>query len=292
MSGAAIPTPGAEAPIPEFKQVLGHPQPAVDAVHDRVLGALRVLRHPLGAGAVHRRAVPRRRRRPARRRPTCTYGSYLALVYAGAIFGGYVADRVIGYQRSILLGAVIMAAGLFMITLPDPSIFKFGLATIIVGNGLFKPNISTMVGKLYAPGRSRAATAASPSSTWASTPARSSRRSSPAGWPTQVFGTDVACRPTRSCSSPPASACWSAWCGSGSAAASCRASAAAGRGAEASTRVLYVAIGALLAIPLIYFLLALGADVAAVGADRDVRRPGRACCWSKASATARWRATR
>ena len=78
-----------------------------------------------------------------------TYGSYLALVYAGAIFGGYIADRVIGYQRSILLGAIVMAAGLFMIAVPSPQIFEIGLATIIVGNGLFKPNISTMVGKLY-----------------------------------------------------------------------------------------------------------------------------------------------
>jgi POT family proton-dependent oligopeptide transporter len=78
-----------------------------------------------------------------------TYGAYLALVYAAAIFGGYVADRVLGYQRSILLGAVIMAAGLFAIAIPDPHIFQLGLATVIVGNGLFKPNISTMVGKLY-----------------------------------------------------------------------------------------------------------------------------------------------
>jgi POT family proton-dependent oligopeptide transporter len=80
-----------------------------------------------------------------------TYGAYLALVYAGAIFGGYVADKVLGYQRSILLGAIIMAAGLFMIAMPNPEVFKLGLATIIAGNGLFKPNISTMVGKLYAP---------------------------------------------------------------------------------------------------------------------------------------------
>jgi POT family proton-dependent oligopeptide transporter len=78
-----------------------------------------------------------------------TYGSYLALVYAGALFGGYVADRVLGYQRSILVGAVFMSAGLFMIAIPDDTIFKLGLATIIVGNGMFKPNISTMVGKLY-----------------------------------------------------------------------------------------------------------------------------------------------
>jgi POT family proton-dependent oligopeptide transporter len=78
-----------------------------------------------------------------------TYGAYLAVVYAAAIFGGYVADRIIGYQRSILLGAVIMSAGLFMIAVPDPNIFILGLATVIAGNGLFKPNISTMVGKLY-----------------------------------------------------------------------------------------------------------------------------------------------
>ena len=79
------------------------------------------------------------------------YGAYLALVYAAAIFGGYVADRILGYQRSILLGAVVMAAGLFMIAYPDEQVFKLGLATVIAGNGLFKPNISTMVGKLYSP---------------------------------------------------------------------------------------------------------------------------------------------
>ncbi len=48
------------------------------------------------------------------------------------------------------LGAVFMAGGLFMISLPDPNIFKLGLATIVVGNGMFKPIISTIVGKLYA----------------------------------------------------------------------------------------------------------------------------------------------
>jgi POT family proton-dependent oligopeptide transporter len=84
-----------------------------------------------------------------------TYGAYLALVYAGAIFGGYVADRILGYQRSILLGALIMSAGLFAIAWPEPHVFELGLATIIVGNGLFKPNISTMVGKLYGVGDTR-----------------------------------------------------------------------------------------------------------------------------------------
>jgi POT family proton-dependent oligopeptide transporter len=84
-----------------------------------------------------------------------TYGAFLALVYATAIFGGYAADRLIGYQRSILLGAVITAVGLFMITIPNQEIFLMGLAVVITGNGLFKPNISTMVGKLYAPDDAR-----------------------------------------------------------------------------------------------------------------------------------------
>jgi tryptophan 2,3-dioxygenase len=101
------------------------PASVVDAVHDRVLGTLRVLRHPLGADAVHRGAVLRRQRRGRHRRAAST-GPTLALVYAAAIFGGYVADRIIGYQRSILLGAAVMAVGLFMIAFPDEHVFKFG----------------------------------------------------------------------------------------------------------------------------------------------------------------------
>ncbi len=84
-----------------------------------------------------------------------TYGAFLALVYATSIFGGFAADRLIGYQRSILLGAIITAAGLFMITVPNQEIFLAGLAVVITGNGLFKPNISTMVGQLYRQGDPR-----------------------------------------------------------------------------------------------------------------------------------------
>lgn len=80
------------------------------------------------------------------------YGGYTALVYATGIAGGYIADRVLGYQRSILLGAIIMAAGLLVLLVEDLTWFLIGLALIVAGNGLFKPNISTMVGKLYAPG--------------------------------------------------------------------------------------------------------------------------------------------
>lgn len=80
------------------------------------------------------------------------YGGYTALVYATGIIGGYIADHVLGYQRSILLGALIMAAGLVILLFEDLTMFLVGLALIVAGNGLFKPNISTMIGKLYAPG--------------------------------------------------------------------------------------------------------------------------------------------
>jgi POT family proton-dependent oligopeptide transporter len=138
-----------EVVIPEFKQIMGHPSPLwmlfMTEFWERfafygirwALVLYIVAQFYGGAGVGQADA-------------NLTYGSYLALVYAGAVFGGYVADKVIGYQRSILLGAIFMAAGLFMITMPDPDLFKLGLATIIVGNGMFKPNISTMVGKLYA----------------------------------------------------------------------------------------------------------------------------------------------
>jgi POT family proton-dependent oligopeptide transporter len=84
-----------------------------------------------------------------------TYGGYTAMVYMTGILGGYVADRVLGYQRSIMLGGALMAVGMFMLMTPSLTMFLLGLAVVVVGNGLFKPNISTMVGKLYAPGDPR-----------------------------------------------------------------------------------------------------------------------------------------
>lgn len=84
-----------------------------------------------------------------------TYGGFTSLVYMTGILGGFIADRVLGYQRSIMLGGALMAVGSFMLMAPDLTTFLMGLAIITVGNGLFKPNISTMVGKLYAPGDAR-----------------------------------------------------------------------------------------------------------------------------------------
>jgi len=87
----------------------------------------------------------------ARARASLTYGAYTALIYATGIFGGFVADRYLGYRHAILLGGALMAAGLFLLLIPDLTWFLVGLAVIVVGNGLFKPNISAMVGQLYAP---------------------------------------------------------------------------------------------------------------------------------------------
>jgi POT family proton-dependent oligopeptide transporter len=88
----------------------------------------------------------------ARAQASLTYGAYTALIYATGLFGGSIADRYLGYRHSILLGGAIMAAGLFLLLVPQLEWFLVGLAVIVVGNGLFKPNISAMVGQLYAPG--------------------------------------------------------------------------------------------------------------------------------------------
>ncbi|MGH8182282.1 MAG: peptide MFS transporter [Rhodanobacteraceae bacterium] len=77
------------------------------------------------------------------------FGAYTALIYGTGIFGGWVADKVIGYQRTILLGALVMAAGLFVLMLSSRAMLLLGLALVIAGDGLFKPNVSTMVGQLY-----------------------------------------------------------------------------------------------------------------------------------------------
>jgi len=91
----------------------------------------------------------------ARAQASLTYGGYTSLVYATGIFGGFVADRYLGYQRSILVGGFLMAVGMFMLLSTELHMFLIGLAVIVAGNGLFKPNISTMVGMLYAPGDAR-----------------------------------------------------------------------------------------------------------------------------------------
>jgi POT family proton-dependent oligopeptide transporter len=81
------------------------------------------------------------------------YGFYTGLVYLTPILGGLLADRVLGQRRTVILGAVLMAIGHFMMAFE--ALFLFALLALILGNGAFKPNISTQVGALYAPGDRR-----------------------------------------------------------------------------------------------------------------------------------------
>ena len=81
------------------------------------------------------------------------YGFYTGFVYLTPFFGGIIADRWLGQRVTVIIGAIIMAIAQF--TLVFPHTFLFGLLLLIVGNGFFKPNISTQVGSLYKPGDSR-----------------------------------------------------------------------------------------------------------------------------------------
>ncbi len=81
------------------------------------------------------------------------YGLYTAFVYLTPLFGGMLADRYFGQRRTVIVGGIIMAVGEFVLMVP--SLFYAGLVLLIIGNGLFKPNISTQVGGLYAPGDGR-----------------------------------------------------------------------------------------------------------------------------------------
>ncbi|MDF5517492.1 peptide MFS transporter, partial [Vibrio parahaemolyticus] len=90
------------------------------------------------------------------------YGIYTGLVYITPLIGGYLADNYLGQRRSILLGGALMAIGQFTLALPADALgigslhsFYLGLGLLITGNGLFKPNISTMVGDLYQEGDNR-----------------------------------------------------------------------------------------------------------------------------------------
>jgi POT family proton-dependent oligopeptide transporter len=81
------------------------------------------------------------------------YGIYTGLVYLTPILGGLLADRILGQRRTVILGASLMAIGHFLMALEH--LFLLALFVLILGNGAFKPNISTQVGHLYAPGDRR-----------------------------------------------------------------------------------------------------------------------------------------
>ena len=76
-------------------------------------------------------------------------GSFIALVYLTPFIGGLIADRYLGYIKSIFLGGTLMALGYFGLALPGNTALYISLLLIIVGNGFFKPNISTILGNIY-----------------------------------------------------------------------------------------------------------------------------------------------
>ncbi|MEZ4258838.1 MAG: peptide MFS transporter [Polyangiaceae bacterium] len=83
------------------------------------------------------------------------YKWYTSLVYLAPLAGGLLADRFLGLRNSVLIGAVLMAIGHFLMALPSHTIFFAALGFLIAGNGFFKPTISTMVGKMYKAGDER-----------------------------------------------------------------------------------------------------------------------------------------
>lgn len=76
-------------------------------------------------------------------------GTFIALVYLTPFIGGLIADRYLGYIKSIFLGGSLMAAGYLLLAVPGDIAMYVGLGCIIIGNGFFKPNISTLLGNMY-----------------------------------------------------------------------------------------------------------------------------------------------
>ena len=83
------------------------------------------------------------------------YGAYTALIYMTPLFGGMIADRMLGKRTAVVIGGLLMAAGHLLMMIPSELWFFWALSFLIAGNGFFKPNISTQVGNLYKAGDSR-----------------------------------------------------------------------------------------------------------------------------------------
>ncbi|MDO8548557.1 MAG: peptide MFS transporter, partial [Ignavibacteria bacterium] len=83
---------------------------------------------------------------------TNVYGIFVAFVYFTPILGGWIADNFLGYGKSIIVGAIILGAGYVIMAIPTetPTLVYVAIATVCLGNGLFKANISVLVGNLYA----------------------------------------------------------------------------------------------------------------------------------------------
>ena len=83
---------------------------------------------------------------------TSLWSNYLMFVYATPLIGGLLADKFLGYRRSVLIGGIVFIAGYAMLSLGSVETYYFALVLLFIGNGFFKPNVTTMVGNLYPAG--------------------------------------------------------------------------------------------------------------------------------------------
>ena len=83
------------------------------------------------------------------------YGLYTAMVYLLSLPGGWVADKITGQRRAVLYGGILISCGQFCLMAPSMAMFYLGLVVLVLGTGLLKPNVSTIVGQLYAQGDAR-----------------------------------------------------------------------------------------------------------------------------------------
>jgi proton-dependent oligopeptide transporter, POT family len=86
---------------------------------------------------------------------TAIYGLYTAFAYLACLPGGWVADRLLGAQRAVWVGGLIIAAGHFTLAIPSTPTFFLGLVLVVIGTGFLKPNVSAIVGQLYPEGGAR-----------------------------------------------------------------------------------------------------------------------------------------
>ena len=139
-----------EAIMPAHPQFLGHPRPLYTLFFAELwerfsyygMRALLTLYMvaPLAAGGMEMPTA----------RASLIYGTYTMSVYMLSIPGGTIADNILGSRLAVLLGGLIIACGHFSMAFPSDATFYLGLVLIVLGTGLLKPNISAMVGQLYA----------------------------------------------------------------------------------------------------------------------------------------------
>ncbi len=138
---AANPGPPAPTSPPPRRPPHGPVRP----LRRRDVGAVQLLRDAGPAGPLPDPA-PQLRPKDAK----ALYATYTGLVYLTPLLGGFLADKLLGQRKAILIGGIVMAMGHFAMAFE--SMLYLALSLLIIGNGFFKPNISTMVGNLYPQG--------------------------------------------------------------------------------------------------------------------------------------------